>query len=251
MKRDAFKEKVIGSPKLTEWVCPECNSGKLRCRDKNIELIEHSNYNKRAKQEEDWLKYGFYGFLECTNSSCKEKIVFSGKAMNDYHIYYDPDIDESYDYTEKTLTVEYIERPPNIIKLNSKYPDSIREILKISFRLYWLDTNSCANKLRICLEALMDEHKIKKFNRTGRRVPIPLDHRIQSFAQKYPHLKEILLAVKWIGNYASHEENISNEDLLDGYTLLEYSLHKLYLDDEAEIKKLSKEINKRKKPRSK
>ena len=55
-------------------------------------------------------------------------------------------------------------------------------------------------------------------------------------------------AIKWIGNAGSHEGEITNEDLLDGFDLLKYSVEKLYGSHDKEIATMTKKINKRRRP---
>ena len=91
----------------------------------------------------------------------------------------------------------------------------------------------------------------QKFEKIGKRIPITLHNRINLFSQDFPILKDVLTSIKWIGNYASHNEQITRDDILDGYYLLEFSLNKIYDNEEDEIKKITKKIIKTKKPRSK
>jgi hypothetical protein len=249
MDRTSFLKKYHEIPEKTGFICPECQDGKLEIIKKNVFLVEYEKYNKEAKSYEDfdidWLRYGFHGFLECNN--CHEKIVFAGNSTPNTRYYYD-DGPEMYD----ELIIEYVERPPYIIEINSKIPKEIKEILIDSFKLYWIDINSCANKIRICLELMMDLFEIQKYKLVkNKRKLLSLHERISIFSRNNTSLESILTSIKWIGNYASHNEKITKEDLLDGYTLLEYALKKIYNDNEKEIMKIAKSINKSRRPRSK
>jgi len=257
MNKDTFLKEHYGINENTGLICPVCQDGKLVINEKNITKIEYKKFNKDvneyAKQHNecdyDWFKYSFYGFLVCKN--CSENVVFAGK-LSEYF-----DLDDAF-YT--LLTIEYIERPPYIIEINNNIPKEIKcpltEILIDSFKLFWIDVNSCANKIRICLEFMMDDlFKIQKSEtvrnkKTGlnERKKLTLHKRINLLSDK--SMKEILESVKWIGNSASHKETINKEDLLDAYAALEYVLNKLY-DGGKEIIKNAKLINKTKKPRSK
>jgi len=59
-------------------------------------------------------------------------------------------------------------------------------------------------------------------------------------------VKELLLAIKWIGNTGSHVGKLETIDILETYQLLEFALKKLFGNEESKIKKITKEINKRK-----
>jgi hypothetical protein len=250
MNRNVFLKKYYEIPERTGFICPECQEGKLEIIKKNITLVEYDRNNKEAKGYEDfdidWLKYGFHGFLEC--NTCREKIVFAGKSIPNSRYYFEDEGPEYYDQ----LTIEYIERPPYIIEISNKIPKEIKEILINSFKLFWIDINSCANKIRICLEMMMDIFEIQKYKiKNKKRRLLNLHERISIFSKNDTSLENILTSIKWIGNYASHNDRINKEDILDGYILLEYALKKIYDDNEKEVLKLARSINKTKKPRSK
>jgi hypothetical protein len=250
MNRNVFLKKYYEIPEKTGFICPECQEGKLEIIKKNISLVEYDKYNKEVQSYDDfdieWLKYGFCGFLEC--NSCHEKIVFAGKSIPNSGYYFEDEGPEYYDQ----LIIEYIERPPYIIEINNKIQKEVKENLIDSFKLYWIDINSCANKIRICLEIIMDLFKIQKYKiKNNKKRSLSLHERISIFSKNDASLESILTSIKWIGNYASHNDRINKEDVLDGYLLLEYALKKIYNDNEEEIFKIAKSINKNKKPRSK
>ena len=58
------------------------------------------------------------------------------------------------------------------------------------------------------------------------------------------------MAIKWIGNFGSHASDLlTKDDVLDAYEILELVISKLYeREDSIRVKKLSKDIVKRKKP---
>jgi hypothetical protein len=250
MDRNLFLKKYYETHEITGLDCPQCHNGKLIINKENISLVDYVNNNKEAESYEnfdiDWLRFGFHGFFLCNN--CGEKIIFAGKSSP---IIKSIDEDECPIWCE-ALEIEYIERPPYIIKLNKNIPKELKEILVDSFKLFWTDISSCANKIRICLEIIMDIFEVKKYRivKNKRRI-LSLHERIGIFTKDNKILEDILTSIKWIGNFASHNEKINKEDVLDGYTLLEYALSKIYNDKEKEILNIAKSINKIKKPRSK
>ncbi|AVR45432.1 hypothetical protein C7S20_09200 [Christiangramia fulva] len=78
----------------------------------------------------------------------------------------------------------------------------------------------------------------------GKRKPISLHKRILIFDNK--ELTDLLIAIKWIGNTGSHLGDLETIDILEAYKLLEFALNRLYANPEKEIKKITKDINKRK-----
>jgi hypothetical protein len=67
----------------TKLICPDCNTGHLISKEKNIKKIEYKKYNNEIFAlddfESEWLRYGFFGFLQCDNKYCNEKIAVAGK----------------------------------------------------------------------------------------------------------------------------------------------------------------------------
>lgn len=255
MNKKAYASKIIQSNTRTEYICPVCQEGYLNCIDKNITYVDYKSHNEELKKYEDyeaeWFKFAFHGILICDNQKCREEIVFAGKSNHEYNSFiHEPSGEFNY-INIKHLDIEYIERAPNIIQLKEMYPPIVKEAIKESFKLFWIDMNSCANRIRVSLEELMNIQKIKRYPATGKRNKLPLHNRIIIFTDKHPQLKDALLSIKWIGNFASHTETITRNDLLDGYELLEYTMNFLYDNNEERIKKMAKTISSTKKPRSK
>jgi hypothetical protein len=251
MNRSFYEKGKFDINENTPIICPECNNGKLISREKNINIIDYINYNQKVKREadfeSDWLKQAFIGFLEC--DKCKEKICVAGKL--DIYLWGGTDQGGEYiDVEFKTCNPEYFERPPRIFPIHEKIPKEIVDCLDSSFSLFWIDKESCANKVRICVELLMDYYGIAKYPKAGKRIPIVLQSRINDFGFKHKSLAEKLTAIKWIGNFASHSGNINSSDIMDAYQILKYVFDKLFSDDEKEIEKITATINKNKKPRS-
>jgi hypothetical protein len=247
MDIDTFERDYYDTQEITGLICPECQDGKLVIYKKNVKLIEYRNEVKGYNGfENDNFKYSFHGFLVCNN--CLEKIVFSGKASSEIENYNDT-ILESY---SNDLKIEYIERPPFLFKIDKKIPSEIKEIIIDSFKLFWLDIDSCANKIRICIELLMDLFNVKKYTiiKNKRRL-LSLHERIIIFSGKNLELKNILTSIKWIGNFASHKEKINKDDIIDGYILLEYVINRIFDFNRIEAIEIAKIINRKKKPRSK
>lgn len=241
----------------TGLTCPQCGRGELISRKNNIHILEYENYNKKTREESkefweyEWFKFAFVGYLECDNNKCNEKIAFAGKLEESESGHPSDDEQEYINEISQRCYPEYFERPPQIIRISEVYPAEIKDVLDSSFKLFWIDRQSCANKIRVSIEILLDHLKIKKYPKSGRRIPLSIQQRINIMAAKAPDISEKLTAVKWIGNAGSHTDQLSRKDLLDAYKILNYSLEKVFINEEAEINKISREINKRKRPRKK
>ncbi|GAB3535803.1 hypothetical protein GCM10027443_25290 [Pontibacter brevis] len=140
---------------------------------------------------------------------------------------------------------------PKIIDIPLSCPRTVTKKLNESFGLYWIDLNSCANKIRISIETLLNELGVITTKPTKKGTqPLKLHSRIEEFEKQNPEVGGFLLAIKWIGNAGSHPSEITKDDVLDAYELLEYSLDSLYDDRRKKLKELSNKINTAKGPKT-
>ena len=148
---------------------------------------------------------------------------------------------------KKYVTHDILKDPPRIIEIDDKYPIEVQKIIFSSFSLFWLDKAACANRLRFCIEKMLDLFRVPKKQRTKKGLmPLSLHNRIIRFCKKNDKYRNILTAAKWIGNVGSHSDDVRAKNLLDSYRLINYMLKELYINEEKEIIKLSKKINKAK-----
>ncbi len=231
--------------------CPFCNEETLIKTERTF--FEQSTGSTREKE-----KYNVSSPIEfesiftlmffCLNEDCNEIVSCIGNSFFDI---------ESVDYDENGYSnpnfiqcyyPKFFYPPLNIITLKKSYPQNIKKELIKSFSHFFNDKASCANKIRICIELLMDNFRVRKTRTTtaGKRKRLTLHERISEFKDINNYVSELLLAVKWLGNKGSHYENVSSDDILTAYEILDLSLTKLYDTREKEIKRIVKMINKTK-----
>ncbi|GAA3482233.1 hypothetical protein GCM10018966_067650 [Streptomyces yanii] len=90
------------------------------------------------------------------------------------------------------------------------------------------------------------EQRILRRSRQVFRVAMACSTRARIFActAGHPEEADLLEAVKWIGNDASHEDSLSVADVLDGVELLEHALRLLYDTRPVVLKERATRINK-------
>lgn len=224
----------------TRKPCPICEIG-LLIPNTDEKLLKETEYSKKKNSDGEWHDSDYIFSIHLTCSECSETVAVSGYMS-----------EENYPINEeiglqKCITPVVFYPAPKIIETPKSCPNSVTKILNNSFGLYWLDLGSCANKIRIAIEVLMDEQQIPKTSTNGKKE-FTLHQRLEKFEMEKPEVSKYLMAIKWIGNAGSHFFDITNEDVLDAYELLEFSLDKLYNDREQKMLKLSNDINKAKKP---
>lgn len=233
---------------LPNWICPSCYSGHLELVEDHFHF-EETKLSESWKAEDDWepefINYLFHGTLRCKN--CKDFITFLGKGTVDHDYLYDQFSREHEEVYMDNFSPLYFNPPLKLFKVHEKCPENIANEINDSFKLIWNDLASCANKIRSSLELLMDYQKVNKvFTQSGKRKKLSLHQRIVEFKQINPEIADYLLAIKWIGNTGSHIGDLTKEDIIDAYELLEYSLNLMFDKKTEKLKKISKEINKRK-----
>lgn len=203
--------------------CPRCIIGHLKVKEDSIQRFQ--SYDSRTLPPTALDKAGvFVGILQCIRVECREYVSFTGNYKTSYRI------------TSKSTKVSnlYFNADIPIFDLDD-YFESLSfetyDLLTKSFRLFWVDTNSCANKIRIAIEHFLSDLKIRKTQTkaNGKRDAVSLHIRIERFGEKYPELKDHFRAIKFIGNKGSHSYNdIDEGDILYAYQILEDVFEKIY-----------------------
>lgn len=246
------KELSFSEYQFPEILCPWCHKGHL-VFDKKNQISSESEDSIMCHTVDDWdaswVDERFIGTLNCSSPDCKDVVFCIGEIKYEYQENVIEDFDEMW---VPNYYPRYFMPSLEIIPLTHKYPNLIIDELKGSFSLFFTDIESCANKIRICVEILMNEQKIRKTRISkSKRVMLKLHDRIIEFQSKSNDVGSKLLAIKWIGNAGSHYSKLTIEDLLDAYNLLNYCMIKLYDDEDKKIEKLAIMINKKKLPLSK
>ncbi|MBK8444285.1 MAG: DUF4145 domain-containing protein [Sphingobacteriales bacterium] len=253
METTIWTQRFFDEDSKFEWPCPNCNSNSLFLKKEKL-FNEETAKSKLMRQQSDdweieWIELVFGGQLNCKN--CGEVVFFTGVGNPEHNGYVDEtDFGSPIEQYKNSFTPTFFEPHLKIFVLPDNCPKDLKEEVENSFKLFWSDLLSCANKIRVSLEILMNEFGVKRFVlANGKRKPIFLHKRIEAFPNQV--VKDYLLAIKWIGNTGSHIGDLQIIDILDAYRLLEFSLKKLYKDEEKALNKISKEIIKRKGARKK
>ncbi len=230
--------------------CPTCWKGKLNILEKfairesrdaiDIQKGKYGNYDIEFIDEK------FSGLLTC--DFCNDVVAVCGTS--NFESNFDPeDLSVEYEYYRR-FKVEYFSPPLNIFPLKHDYPKRVKDILKKSFSLFFIDPDSCGNKIRISVEALLDDLNADRKNSESGKM-LSLHQRIKKYQIKNEGISQLMLSIKWIGNYGSHNDSISRSDLLDAYEMIQSILDYLYDNQEKKLMELAKKINDNKRPASK
>jgi len=247
MDKDIWLKASFTKKRVPDWPCPHCSKATLRF---DTFKSEETALSKTFHSNEDWgpefLHYSFTGSLTCP--SCNEFVAFLGSGSEEFDYYYDDYHDQHVEKNYSLFYPKYFFPALQLFKIPDKCPSDVKQAISDSFALYWNDRSSCANKIRVSLELLMNQLKVRKYLITEQRIKkrLSLHARIEAFKTSKPDIADFLLAIKWIGNTGSHSGKIEEIDILEAYEMLELTLNKLYDNKEDELKRVAKAINKRK-----
>jgi hypothetical protein len=169
-----WKELAFYEGGFPDLICPTCDKGLL----KQVKDSFKFEYIKHIKEPEDWLDTQLKRFimmLKCNNKICQDFTVCIGKGSID--TYYEETegnyFQVPYDYFKPFVFIPSLK----IIPIISEYPESIKEALESSFAHFFSDSEACGNKIRTCVEILMDDYKIAKTTVNTKRKRVSLNLR--------------------------------------------------------------------------
>lgn len=245
--KDAFNESFTLSDFPT-WKCSTCNKGNLDYGNETVfETVESMKEREDYVDDwdETWIRKHFIGTLKCNNQKCREIYSFAGEI--------DHDVDHEEENGNEIITVRYYPKYIfpilYLFSIPEEAPSEVIVSIERAFKLYWVDNSACGNAIRTVVEVIMNDKNIRRTTTiSGKRKKLSLHTRIENFQNKYNEIGNILMAIKWIGNVASHDDELYKEELLDGFDFLKVAIDKLYATHEKDLEKRVSEINKRKKP---
>lgn len=229
-----------------DWVCPTCVKGVLRIKKGTFfqEELQCSRDHSHEAWIPEWIEYVYSCLLVCSN--CKEVVSSSGIGFVDYTTYEDEN-GENYGLGD-LFQPKFFEPHLTFFSIPKGCPESVSAPLKDSFRLLFAVPSAASNSVRVAIEKLLTELKIKRFELVkGKRRFISLHQRIDMLQPKYAELIPFIRAIKWLGNAGSHG-TISMDDVMDSYEFTEHILHAIYAPKSMKLAALAKKVNKKKGP---
>jgi hypothetical protein len=221
--------------------CPKCGIGPLLLTEGELRA------DKVNAEIANWTEWGdptdiggvFVARLEGSRDSCHEIVAVSGDFSTDYG--YEPgQPDASYIEMYRVRTLH-----PSIplFAAPETAPESVQADLRRAAATIWLDPPSAVTCLRRSLESLLTEHGVPT-NSTGTKASrLSLHQRLEAFKKVRPDVADLLEAVKWVGNDATHEGGqIAAKDAVNIAEFVEVALGMLYVKDNSAILKHAKAI---------
>ena len=232
-------EKSFDKDKIPSWSCPTCKIGKLELSgkiDKNETKASTNDFNEDY-WDRSFIKNRFHLKLKCNNKYCKEIVNASGYTS----IYEVSDENTQEEY--ESFYPEYFYPAIELFEISENVPYEVEEQIKTAFKLYWIDDAAFLNALRTTVELILNDKRIRKTDEN--RKYLTLNERIKLLREKEPIIAEFLMAIKWLGNFGSHGENLYNVDIPESVEIFQLALEKIY-GKEKYLTERVKKINEKK-----
>lgn len=258
INRQLFKG-VFQKVKVPHWICPSCRIGLLELRKGSFNFAEskpsrdaHDHYD----WDPEWIEYSYSMILDCNNKECLQMVASCGNGGVEEEYINDDNGGVGQEYVDWFMP-EYFVPSLVLFDIPKECPKVVSKEIKASFKLFFSDPASSANHIRQAVESMLTEEKIPRFeiqqrrNQSPRRSSIALHRRINAFANRNTQNSDIgnkLMALKWLGNAGSHSSQITKDDVLDAYEILEIALDEMYTKHRKAIEKKILLVNKRKGP---
>lgn len=226
----AFAEHING-----RYLCPHCSDGALHLDVSSLQYKETEDSKSGRCDpawEPDWIRYSYSCIFEC--STCGGAVSSCGSGSQVYYeIAENPQ--EIIDHVE--FLPKFFYPTIDIFQIHPRCPINVKNLIRDSFALAWADYSAAGNKLRSAAEHLLVDlgYGADKFN--------TLHSKIEALKLSNPEVGELLLALKWLGNDASHESTLQEYDLAFAYEIFEKVIAKLFDDKEQKFNSFVEIIN--------
>jgi hypothetical protein len=243
---------ALGENHSPPWRCPTFDKGVFVLVPKSLvskETVQSKRLRNEGEWEPDWTTYSFTAWIKCSHAECGEEAVVSGDGGVNEHWDSEGESEQYSDY----FTPRFCSRMPDIFSLPKDSPQTVTSELRAAFRLFWSDEAASANRVRVALERLLDHLKISTSvtNQKGKVVELTLHERIKEFETTEPVIAKQLMALKWLCNTGSHVGKVTQDDVLDGFEILEHALNELIGEHTKRIRGLAQKLEDKHKPKRK
>ena len=223
--------------------CPRCKEGTLLLVNDALSVTT-PQYSVSESREVYWDPEHnverFSAKLVCDYSKCGEIVIAIGDTSTDRD--FDEESEEKR-WIEVLQPKSFFPAPP-IIEIPDKAPEKVKDEIDRATQLFWIDFNSCANRVRVSVENLLDYFEIAKtgINKKDEEYNLDLNARIELYKIINPDHAQTLTALRMIGNLGSHGGNVTREPLLDAFEIYEHALMELFGGHKERIGKIRQKL---------
>lgn len=217
---------------LPAWRCPACLNETLEIVPDSFKTADTSataNCRDELWFDEEMAQGVFSCLLRCSRQACREHVALSGQT-----IYLEEFNDEM---TERWYVSGY--RPMNfypplpLFLPPEKCPEEIYDMLAEISALIPAHPASAVNIMRTVLEMMLDSIGVPRekaeFNKKGQKIRLTTHQRITDYPDMLEPNNEAFMALKWLGNHASHGGlKVTRSAIDDACILIEHLIEFLF-----------------------
>ncbi|WP_189524044.1 DUF4145 domain-containing protein [Mesorhizobium sp. M8A.F.Ca.ET.165.01.1.1] len=207
--------------------------------------IWETGYSKKEQNDPEWelhwLTERFIGFLECGNKFCGEIVTVCGSVHRQHHEQYEEALGGEVSFDNTYYSPSLIHPAPPVFAVSKKLNKDCAAHLRKAFELLWVDPASCANRIRIFVERLLDQFGVPcvGVNKKGDDYDMNLAQRIEFLEGQKPGHKDAFDAMRNVGNYGSHQGKAKFDTLIDCFEILEEMLKDLVDGRKSRLEKMT------------
>ncbi|AEF90867.1 hypothetical protein DelCs14_3880 [Delftia sp. Cs1-4] len=216
-------------------------------------FINRETSKSRAEQthpswEHEWVVSTFSCMLQCNQEDCGDMVACGGSGG--YEVLNIPQEYGGVDTEEVEYFIPHFFYPAlGLMDIPVECPESVSKHLKQSFLLAFSDPGASLNSIRSAIEALMSDLGVLKYREDDQKRPISLHARIESMPETFVKQKELLLALKWLGNAGSHEGGATKaQDMWYAFDVIEHVLSAVYDQKIQRLLTIARRVNRQKGP---
>jgi hypothetical protein len=183
--------------------------------------------------------------LKCAAPKCQGYVAVVGEGYEE-QVYSEEDGSTDWIPVWKPL---FAWPMPNVFRIPEKCPPEVVAELQASFAALWNNRAAAAARLRVAVERLLDSVGIPKQQLTkAGRERLSLHSRIELVQKTNAEIANNLMGIKWLGNTGSHEDDVSDDDLLGAYEVIDHALEGLLKLKARHASALAKQLAKKHAP---
>lgn len=227
--RDLWKESFLEAD-FPPFPCPHCRRGNLLLKKETMQKLLPGYWVEARKHDAwapDWDVLRFSCLLMCTVPSCGEIVAMGGDITRSMQAG-----DDHLEWPE-WYAPKFMYPGAPLAAIPEDTPSEVEEALKSSFSLFWGDAASCAAKLRLSVERILDHLGIPSGN---------LASRIEGLKTSHPDHAEVFDALRHVGNVGAHKGQVGREEILDAYEIYQDRLADIFGGRRTRLKELAQRL---------
>lgn len=225
-----------GEHAFPAYPCSSCDSGRIKLVQGSLcYWPDAETKNAWDFIDEESRTYHFKAELKCVGCGESHHVLGCGEIDFDFDLEGEEYLDEEFGHQMQTRKVmrlvpnNFFPAPP-LLSLRPEHKDEeFAKALRQSFQLFWIDSASCANKIRTAMEYLLDCPPFLIETKDKNGDELKFENRLQKLESSHGNYFKLFDALRWLGNTGAHELNVKRGDILKAYGVIDSIFHQLFV----------------------